>query len=228
MAVSATLSNHFKYMKATGGINLLTDSIKILLMRSGFTFNKDTHAIKKNVKTTSGSIGTLTFANTGNTLTRNSGSFITDGFVVGNQITTDSANSANQGPFLISVVDGSGLALTVTTTAGGDPTLTDGAESNITVTSNDELAAGYGYAADTKVLTGQAVAEDDTNDRSEMTCDSITWNASGGSIGPTPGAILYSDTSSDDTIIGYLNFDGDQTVPDSSAFTLSNVKVRDA
>jgi hypothetical protein len=106
--------------------------------------------------------------------------------------------------------------------------LSDGAESNVTVTSNDEIAGGYGYSADTKVLTGQAVAEDDTNDRSEMTCDSITWNASGGSIGPTPGAILYDDDSSDDTIIGYLNFDGDQTVPDSSAFTLSNVKVRDA
>jgi hypothetical protein len=141
MAVSATLSNHGKYKIATGGINLSTDTIKICLMASGFTFNKDTHAVWSDV-------------------------------------------------------------------------------------SSSELSTGNGYTQNTKTLANKSVAEDDTNDRAEMTCDNPSWTASGGSIGPTPGAILYSDTSSDDAIIGYLDFDGNQTALTGADFLINNIKIR--
>ncbi len=37
------VTNKFKYVLATGGAAPLTDSFIIILMQSGFTFNKDTH-----------------------------------------------------------------------------------------------------------------------------------------------------------------------------------------
>jgi len=70
MAVTCTLSNHYKYAKAKKLIDLSADSIKACLMRSGFVFDKDVHATKINFKTNSGSIASLTFDNTANTLTR--------------------------------------------------------------------------------------------------------------------------------------------------------------
>jgi len=38
-----TTANHFKYLVMTGVIHCLTDQFKIILMESGFVFNKDTH-----------------------------------------------------------------------------------------------------------------------------------------------------------------------------------------
>src|SRR3990172_1066300 len=37
-------SNHLKYLLLTGVIDFLNDQFKIILMESGFVFNKDTHA----------------------------------------------------------------------------------------------------------------------------------------------------------------------------------------
>jgi len=38
------VSNHFKFLLATGVIDLSADSFKIILMESGFIFSKDNHA----------------------------------------------------------------------------------------------------------------------------------------------------------------------------------------
>jgi hypothetical protein len=142
------------------------------------------------------------------------------------KITTDSANPNNQGPFKISIV--TALVLTVTNMAGGDPTLTTGGEAGVTVTGNDELATGFGYTADTKTLAGAATVEDDVNDRAETTYNNVIWTATAGAIGPSPGALLYDDTSADDTIIGYIDFGGEQTAPDGADFTISNLKIRES
>jgi len=227
MAVSAVLSNHFKYQRDKGLINLLTDSIKVLLMRTLFTFNKDSHAALINVKTTSGVISSLTFANTGNTLTRGAGNFITNGFVVGMRITTNSANPNNQGPFLISVLAQS--VLTVTDMAGADPTLTTGTASNVTVTGNDELPTSGGYTADDMVLTGQTLTEDNSADVSVMLCDDVSWTGTPGGFGPAAGAILYDDESTSGyTIIGYLNFGTDQTVAEGASLILEGLGIQSA
>jgi hypothetical protein len=215
MPASATASNHFKYQMANKKIDLAADSIKVLLMRNGFTFNKDTRGVLINLKTNSGA-QTLTFAESTKTITRAAGSFITDGFVVGNLITTDSAT--NPGPFTVTVV--AELVLTVT------EAVVDEGPISKTVTSNDELATANGYTQDTKVITGQVLSEDDTYDRAEMTCADITWTATGGAIGPSPGAILYDDTTSDNTIIGYLDFGGNMTAPDTAQFVIQNAIIR--
>lgn len=94
--------------------------------------------------------------------------------------------------------------------------------------SASELAAGNGYTAGgaTMTLTGGAVTEDDTNDRGQAAFDDVTWTASGGNIGPTPGAIMFDDTTTDDTIVGYIDFGSDKTAPDGQPLTVQNIFVR--
>jgi hypothetical protein len=134
-------SNHAKFQMASGNIDFDADSFKIILMATGFTFNKDTHA-----------------------------------------------------------------------------TYTD--------VSASELSTGNGYTQNTKTLTGVSVTEDDANDRAEVTWSNAQWTASGGSIGPSPGAIIFDDTSGDDTVIGYIDFGEDKTASDGSTFTINSITVR--
>ncbi len=215
MAVTGVMTNHFKYQLAMKQIDLDVDTIKVLLMRDGFVFNRDEHAAKKNIKTNSGAIS-ITFSAAAKTITRTSGSFITDGFVAGNKITTDA--TLNPGPFTITNV--TALVITVSEAVADEGPVTK------TVTSDDELATGNGYTQDAKTLANTTVTEDDTNDRAEMSADDVSWTASGGAIGPTPGAILYDDTSPDDTIIGYLDFGGNQSAASGANFTITTIRVR--
>lgn len=95
--------------------------------------------------------------------------------------------------------------------------------------SASELAAGNGYTQNTATLSGVTVTEDDTNDRCSVTWDNATWTASGGSIGPTPGAIIFDDTVTTptaDPIIGYIDFGGEQTQVDGGTATIANIELR--
>jgi len=215
MAVTGTMSNHCKYQVAAKQIDLSLDTIKVLLMRDGFVFNRDNHAMKKNIKTNTGAIS-ITFVSATKKITRGSGSFVTDGFVIGNKITTDAI--LNPGPFTITNV--AALEITVTEAVADEGPVTK------TVTSDDELTTGSGYTQDSKTLAGKVLTEDDTNDRAEMSADDVQWPASGGTIGPTPGALLYDDTTTDDTIIGYLDFGGNQSAASGANFTISTIRVR--
>jgi hypothetical protein len=218
MATVATLSNHFKYQLAKKQIDLSSDAIKVLLMRSGFVFNKDIHATKLNV------IGTITatdisFEAATKHIHTAAGDFIAAGFVAGGQIAVTGSTS-NNATFTIVTVD-SATQMTVT-----EAVVEEAAGDTVTITGVDELATGSGYTKDTKALAGVSLAEDDTNDRAELTCSDTQWTASGGSIGPTPGAIFYDDSSADDTIIGYLAFGAEYTATDPQVFVITNVKIR--
>ena len=142
--MSATLGNKFKFLLASKVIDFANDSFKIILMNTGFVFNKDTHHGYADV-------------------------------------------------------------------------------------SASELGTGNGYTQNTKTLAGVTVTEDDTDDRCEVTWDNVQWTASGGSIGPTPGAIIFDDTVTSptaDPVVGYIDFGGDQTQSDGGVATISNVEVR--
>ena len=137
-------SNKFKFLLASKVIDFANDSFKIILMNTGFTFNKDTHHAYANV-------------------------------------------------------------------------------------SASELDTGNGYTKNIKTLGTATVSEDDTDDRCEVTWDDVTWTANGGSIGPTPGAIIFDDTVTTptaDPIIGYIDFGGEQTQADGGTATISDVEVR--
>ena len=93
--------------------------------------------------------------------------------------------------------------------------------------SASELATGFGYIQNTKTLAGVAVTEDDiTFDATRVTWNNVTWTAAAGSIGPTPGAIIFDDSVAADPIIGYIDFGGDQTQVDGGIATIANLEFR--
>ena len=145
--MATTPSNKLKFLLASKIIDFANDSFKIILMASGFVFDKDTHHGYANV-------------------------------------------------------------------------------------SAYELATGYGYTQNTKTLGTATVTEDDTDDRCEITWSNPTWTASGGSIGPTPGAIIFDDTVAAagvtiaDPVIGYIDFGGEQTQADGGVATIGDIEVR--
>jgi len=224
-------------LTSTGGAVAFTDGtennltigtymVRCLLMRTGFVFNKDTHATLLNLKTNSTAIS-LTASNGPSKFTRAAGDFTTDGFVVGNYVTTNSAHAANQGPFLISVL--TPTVMTVTDTLGVDVVLDVATEpETITITSNNELATGFGYTQDTKLTGVMTITEDDTLDVGDADFPTVTWTAAAGSIGPTPSAIIYDDSTSDNTIIGCYAFSAEETATDGTTFNLAAGKLRAA
>lgn len=89
----------------------------------------------------------------------------------------------------------------------------------------DQLSTANGYTQDDETLGSVAISEDDTNDRMQMTCDDPSWTASGGSIGATGAAIIYDDTTSDDTVIGCIDFGTDYTIGDGESFTVKDIII---
>lgn len=220
MAVSATASIHAKYALARKMIDLSTDSIRAILMRQGFVFAKDDHATRLNLK---GYLAGTTISINASLQILDSGSgFLTAGLVPGNKITmsgwTNGGNNTSK--VILTVTVG---IITVTDTSG---LVQESAGNMVTIQADDELPTGNGYSQNGTLLTGQTVNEDDTNDRAEMTCNNIDFAASGGSVGPSPGSILYDDTVSEKTILGYLDFGGDQTIASGNMLRLQNVRVR--
>ena len=91
--------------------------------------------------------------------------------------------------------------------------------------SASELATANGYTVNTKTLAGVAISEDDTNDRAAVTWSNVSWTASGGSIGPSNGAIIFDDTTVDDSVVGYIDFGAAQTATDGGNFNIINVAL---
>lgn len=139
--MSNQAANKIKYLLATGAIDFSSDTFKIILMESGFTFDKDTHHQYSDV-------------------------------------------------------------------------------------SGQELPTANGYTAAGETLTGVSVTEDDTDDRTEVEWNSVSWSASGGPIGPSPGAIIYDDTHADKAIVGYIDFGAEYTQADGGVATITNIEVR--
>jgi len=90
------------------------------------------------------------------------------------------------------------------------------------VTSN-QLASGNGYTQNDRSLAGVTVIEDDANDRARVQWTNVTWTATGGSIGPTGAAIIYDDTTTDDTVVGAIDFGTDYTIADGSSLQFQNL-----
>ena len=87
-----------------------------------------------------------------------------------------------------------------------------------------ELATGSGYTAGGSVLAGQAVTQNDTTNKGRIDFNNVSWIAAGGSI-VASGAVIYDDTHASDIVVGYVDFNGDQTTLDGGTFTIANVAV---
>lgn len=217
--ITLTRSDAFTYALAKKLVDLSADSVKVLLMRNGFVFNQAIHQKLINLKTNTGAIA-LTWAAADKSVSRGSGSFITDGFVPGNLCTSDDTN--NPGPLTIATV----TALKITF----NETIVDSSATK-TLTSNDELATGFGYTQNTKTTGTITVALNTLLHYTSCTFPTISWTASGGSIGPTPSAILFddSDATTPKVIIGCIDFGGNQTVASTdtpNTFNIENGEIR--
>lgn len=96
-----------------------------------------------------------------------------------------------------------------------------------TLATDDELAditqitAANGYSSGGATLASAAWAE--TSGGSGIwqftTADNV-FTASGGSIGPFRYVVMYSDTSTNDKLVGYLDYGSSITVTDGNTFTV--------
>lgn len=90
--------------------------------------------------------------------------------------------------------------------------------------SANQLAIGSGYSGPV-TLANVAASEDDTDNNGNLVADDVVITASGGAIGPTPGAIIFDDTSSDDSIVGYVDFGSEQTAADGAYIAIRTIKL---
>lgn len=90
----------------------------------------------------------------------------------------------------------------------------------------NQLATNYGYTQNNKTVTVSSVTENDTDDRSDVVIADVSWPASGGDIGPFRNMIVYDDTTSDDTVVGCIDFGVNITIPDGSTFTAKDLEVQ--
>lgn len=67
------------------------------------------------------------------------------------------------------------------------------------VSGNEE--SGTGYSAGGEVLTGQAVTQDNANDRAKFDADNVTWT--GLNVGTPSHAIMYDNTHASKLLIAY-------------------------
>jgi len=88
--------------------------------------------------------------------------------------------------------------------------------------SASELATGNGYTVKNKAASGISITRNDTLYKVTITWSNPSWTASGGAIGPSPGAFLLNDTVTDDPLVCYIDFGGEGTEPDGGVFTISN------
>jgi hypothetical protein len=81
-----------------------------------------------------------------------------------------------------------------------------------------EISAGNGYSAG-----GTAIANNATNLSGTdlvFTGDDVVFTASGGSIGPLRYPVIYSDTATNDELIGYLDYGSAITITDGNTLTI--------
>jgi hypothetical protein len=88
--------------------------------------------------------------------------------------------------------------------------------------SASELSAGNGYTQADKAATGISISRNDTLYKLTITWNNPQWTASGGSIGPSPGAFLFDDSVANDPLVMYIEFASEGTEEDGGTFTLAN------
>ncbi len=94
--------------------------------------------------------------------------------------------------------------------------------------SGDELATLYGYTQlDEALVIDSAWAQNNADNKAEISWNNVTWTADGGSIGPTSAAIILQydagNGGDDSLVVGCIDFGEDITVTDGISFQLQNI-----
>lgn len=92
------------------------------------------------------------------------------------------------------------------------PLVTDGQKSDIA-----EISAGNGYTAGGNTAAVSASSQSSGTFKLVL-ADPTSWQASGGTIGPFRFAVLYSDTSTNDLLIGWWDYFSAVTLASGESF----------
>lgn len=82
-----------------------------------------------------------------------------------------------------------------------------------------EISAGNGYTTGGATMTTASLSQ--TGGVMTWVGGNATWTASGGSIGPARYFVLYSDTSTNDLLVGWWDYGSSFTVADGQPLTLT-------
>jgi hypothetical protein len=205
MNLSFSLSNQVKNELLNADVDFAVDSFKCLLMRADFSFSASNHLKLINIQTNTGTINFRLDATTAGTtavIYRDSGSFITDGFVVGNYITLSAGNNTSKTLKITGITSATEMRVSLITGASlvddGDdtPTYISGI-----ITSNDEFATGGGYVAGgfapTFTISGSLLYLDTFDEVDEFGAANLLTS---------PGCLIYDDTEANDLIIAFCRF----------------------
>lgn len=89
-----------------------------------------------------------------------------------------------------------------------------------------QLATGGGYTQNDKTLSVDTNwSEDDTNDKGTVVYSDFSWVATSGGFGPVGSLLVYDDTTSDDTVIGCIDFGTDYTIPEGLTLSVNSLTV---
>lgn len=101
------------------------------------------------------------------------------------------------------------LKVLLTNTA---PVATNTVKANLT-----EISAGNGYSAGGATAT--VASSSQTSGTYKLVLDDITFTASGGSVGPFRYFVLYSDTATNDELIGWWDYGSSITLANGESVT---------
>ena len=197
------------------------DTFYAILVREGFTFSSSYYKYLKNLHATSGALvgSAISIDATQRSFTRASGSFIDDGFCVGNHITCTGATGHAEGTYKITSV--TALVIRVSIVTGSLTSYTYVANPvhthTITITSNDELATAaspYVYTM-SNPITGPVLPAMEVT----FTVDGETLYLDPFALGDiitltppdiitdySPGLVIYDGTATSKPIICYATF----------------------
>ena len=95
----------------------------------------------------------------------------------------------------------------------------DATDANLADVTGTQLSTANGYTSGGATLTNVTANTVSTNDAA-FDADNVTWIASGGPI-TASYAILYNDTDASDPLVAFIDFEGEQSAGDGTAFNVN-------
>lgn len=92
------------------------------------------------------------------------------------------------------------------------------ATTNTRLSDITQIGAGNGYT--TGGATASITSSAQTDGTYKLVLGTVTFSASGGTIGPFRWIVLYNDTAANDELIAYLDYGTAYTIPDGQTFSI--------